>query len=97
LGEFSRFLALIAKVGLKPEAVYNYLRANENTAGVVPMFSADGKDRGHPFLARLSHRFLKAVDGCLLIEDFVPGAFYGLRQPGQCHVHPPGTAVEDMI
>lgn len=60
------------------DLTYNYLRALENShfAGAPPIFSADGKERGHLIQAKLSHKFSKAVSGYFLIEDLVPGNYY---------------------
>jgi hypothetical protein len=69
-------LALDPETGL--ELSYNYLGANENShsASAPAIFSADGKKRGDLIQAKLSHKFSKAVDGYLLVEDFVPGNYY---------------------
>jgi hypothetical protein len=57
------------------DLAYNLLRANENTVG-TGIFSPNGKTRGSLIQAKLSHKFSKAVDGYLLLEDFVPGNYY---------------------
>jgi hypothetical protein len=60
------------------DLAYNFLRANENShvAGAPPIFSANGKDRGHLIQAKLSHDFSKSLNGYFLLEDFVPGNYY---------------------
>jgi hypothetical protein len=68
-------LSLDPETGL--ELSYNYLGANENShIASATIYSADGKKRGDLVQAKLSHKFSKAVDGYLLIEDFVPGNYY---------------------
>jgi len=59
---------------------YNYLwaaeKTNFTTGPFAPMFSNDGKGRGHLPQIQLSHAFTKQVDGYLLYEYFFPGNFY---------------------
>jgi hypothetical protein len=69
------------KLVLDPESTlelsYNYLGANENShLASATIFSTDGKKRGDLIQAKLTHKFSKAVDGYLLVEDFVPGNYY---------------------
>jgi Alginate export len=62
------------------ELTYNYLKADKTFSAAsgpfAPMFSGDSKDRGQLVTAKLSHKFSPAVDGYVLIEQFLPGNFY---------------------
>jgi len=68
-------ITLDVKLGEKTGAKigYNYLRANEEVAS--PLY-ADDKDRGHLFIAQVSHKFTDSVDAYALVEYLDSGDFY---------------------
>jgi hypothetical protein len=59
---------------------YNYLMAAEKTkvtGPFAPIFSNDGRERGHLWQAVLNQKFTANIDSTLMFEYFIPGNFYG--------------------
>jgi hypothetical protein len=56
---------------------YTYMLANESMTQ-TSIFAAGGVKRGDLYIAKLAHKFTKAIDGYLLFEGFAPGGFYNV-------------------
>lgn len=85
-GYWTNLKAIITKLYVNPLKDFNllfsyqHLWADKKTeftsAPLSQMFSNDGYDRGHMFVAMGMYKFSKSIDGLLQFEYFIPENFY---------------------